>query len=288
MDWLRQAGEFGISGFVQVAVMATAYYYLLLFFRGTRGAQVLVGLVLFVVVLQALTWLFRLDVLAWLLDRFTLVIGVAVLVIFQPEIRGALAELGRHPALPHSAPRRTPVDDVVEAVRMLSEARIGALIAVERENSTQAIRETGTPTDAAVCPELLASVFYPHTPLHDGGVVIAGERMVAAGCVFPLSQNPHLQRTLGTRHRAAVGITEETDAVAIVVSEETGTISACQRGRLMRGMDADQLRRYLTSLLVRQERAAAGRRPAAGAPWLRRRPQAEEPEAREGGSDAVL
>jgi len=147
------------------------------------------------------------------------------------------------------------VDHVVRAVVLLAEQRVGGLIALEREIGTRAIQETGVSLDASVTPELLASIFFPHTPLHDGGVIISGNRIVAAGCVFPLSQNPDIQRQLGTRHRAAVGLCEETDAVAVIVSEETGTISVSYRGRLSRGLDEDRLRRFLSALLLKGQKA---------------------------------
>ncbi len=247
------------SSVFQILVLALAYYYIFLFFRGTRGAQVLIGFVLSLTVLLLLTSVFNLEALNWLLRQIMLFIGLAVLVIFQPEIRRALAELGKQPAFAASRERRTVVDHLVQAVVYLSEHRIGALIAVEREIGTRGVQETGTMLDAAVAPELLTSLFFPHTPLHDGGVIIQGNRMVAAGCVFPLSHNVELHKELGTRHRAALGLSEETDAVVIAVSEETGTISLCYRGRLSRGLDRERLKRALNALLVR----------SADSPWRR-------------------
>jgi diadenylate cyclase len=178
------------------------------------------------------------------------------LVIFQPEIRRALAELGRQPVFNPPAQSRSVVDSIVDAVLLLAERRIGALIAIERRVSTRAIQETGVRLDSKINAELLSSVFFPHTPLHDGGVIIAGNRIVAAACLFPLSQRPELSRGLGTRHRAAMGLTEETDAIVIVVSEETGTISVSTRGRLSRDFDEERLRRFLTAILSRELPAA--------------------------------
>jgi diadenylate cyclase len=151
--------------------------------------------------------------------------------------------------------RRTVVDHLVEATHSLSDQKVGALIAVEREIGTRAIQETGTLLDAPVVPELLTTIFFPHTPLHDGGVIIGRNRIAAAGCLFPLSQRQDLLKTLGTRHRAAIGLTEETDAVVIVVSEETGTISVAYRGRLTSGLDDDRLKRILGSLLLSEHPA---------------------------------
>jgi diadenylate cyclase len=244
----------------QILALSVAFYYIFVFFKGTRGAQVLVGLSLVLVVLIGLTQFFNLDALNYILRNFSVYLAVAILVIFQPEIRRALAELGKQPALVVPAEKRTAVDYVVRAVIILAEHRVGALIAVEREIGTRAIQESGTRLDAPVVPELLASIFFPHTPLHDGGVIIRANRILAAGCVFPLSTKVELQKTLGTRHRAGVGLSEETDAVVVIVSEETGTVSVAYRGRLSRGLDEDRLRRFLTALLLRDRRSSAWQR----------------------------
>jgi diadenylate cyclase len=257
---LNSMQVFGFSGLIQVLVLACVYYYIFLFFQGTRGAQVLIGLALLIFGLIGLSHLLSLDVLGWFLRRITVVLGIALLVIFQPEIRRALAELGRQPSFVLSAEKRSVIDHIVQTAVALSEHRLGALIAIEREIGTRSIQESGTKLDAPVVPELLASIFYPHTPLHDGGVIIDGNRIKAAGCVFPLSQNLDLHKQLGTRHRAAVGISEETDAVVVIVSEETGTISVAYRGRLSRGLDTERLKRFLSSLLRGRQTASAWKR----------------------------
>ena len=253
-----------ISTVVQIAVLAFVYYYIFVFFHGTRGAQVLVGLGLLLAVLIGITQIFSLDALNWLLRRFSVYLAVALLVIFQPEIRRALAELGRQPVFVAPRERRTTIDHIVQAAVLLSEHRVGALIAVERDIGTRTIQDTGIRLDASIVPELLSSIFFPHTPLHDGGVIVHGNRIMAAGCVFPLSQKAELHKTLGTRHRAAVGLTEETDAVVVVVSEETGNISVSYRGRLSRGLDEERLRRFLSALLLRENK---------GSPWRRAQEQ---------------
>lgn len=247
--------RFGLmpSDLLQIGVLAVMFYYVFLFFRGTRGAQVLVGLVLVLGLLLFLTQWASLDALAWLLRRFVVYLAIALLVIFQPEIRRALAELGRQPGFMAAAHRRSMIESVVEAVTSLSEHKIGALIAIERDIGTRSIQESGTRLDAPVVPELLAGIFYPHTPMHDGGVIISQNRIAAAGCFFPLSYRTDLPKTVGTRHRAAVGLTEETDAIVIVVSEETGAISAGYRGRLTRALDAERLEKFLASVLTRRE-----------------------------------
>lgn len=244
----------GFSGIFQILVLSMLFYYTFLFFRGTRAVQVLVGLVLLLLVLIVLSQLFNLEALTWLLRRFFVYLAIALLVIFQPEIRSALAELGRQPALlPHPMDRRTVVDNILEAVVFLAAHKLGALVAIQREIGLRSVQDTGTQLNAPIVPELLTSLFFPHTPLHDGGVIITGDRIAAAGCVFPLSNRPDLMKSLGTRHRAAMGLSEETDAVVIVVSEETGSISVCNRGHMIHGLDADRLRRHLDALLVQEK-----------------------------------
>lgn len=243
--------SFGFKELIQILVLSFVIYQVFLFFRGTRGAQVLVGLVVLLAVFMGLTQVFSLDELYWILRRVFVFLGVALFIIFQPEIRRALAELGRQPVFSASAERRSTVDHIVRAVCLLAEHRIGALIAVEGNIGTRTIQETGIRLDSPLVAELLASIFFPHTPLHDGGVIISGHRIMAARCVFPLSQDMDLHKKIGTRHRAAVGLCEETDAIAVVVSEETGTISVSYRGRLSRGLNEERLRRFLTALLVK-------------------------------------
>ena len=241
----------GWPGVIEIIVLAMAFYYLIRFFSGTRGAAVLSGLMLVLVLLMALTYVFNLSTLSWVLQRFSVYLAVALLVIFQPEIRRALAEVGKQSVFNSTQVQREIVDEVVTSVSDLADQKVGALIAIEREIGTRHIAESGTRLDSLVTAELLSSIFFPHTPLHDGGVIIKGDRIQAAGCVFPLTQRLELSRSLGTRHRAAIGITEETDAVVVVVSEETGAISVAYRGRLSRGIDRDRLQRILSSILSR-------------------------------------
>ena len=240
----------GLRGVLEIAVLAVAIYYILLFFRGTRGAQVLLGLVFLVLILMVVTQAGRLVTLNWLLQHLSVYAVIATVVIFQPEIRRALAELGSNRGFSVAGHDRDMLDELVRAVLALSAGKTGALIALQREIGTRAIQETGTRLDAEVSSGLLCTIFFPHTALHDGGVVIAGNRLQAAACVFPLTSQP-LQGNLGTRHRAAVGMSEETDALVVVVSEETGAISVAYKGRLSYGLEEPRLRRILTSLLLR-------------------------------------
>lgn len=255
--WVERWPRPGVSGLLEIAVLSIAFYYTIRFFRGTRGAQVLTGLVVVLLLLTLLTRVVRMEVLFWLLQRFSVYLAVALVIIFQPEIRRALAEVGKSPVFGITADERSLVESVVQAVMLLSERKVGALIAIERQIGTRAVQETGKPLDARVTPELLATIFHPHTPLHDGGVIIRDQRVVAAGCVFPLTQQSEAVRTLGTRHRAALGLTEETDAIVVVVSEETGAVSVALNGRLSRGLDEERLRRVLTSVLHRARRRGA-------------------------------
>ena len=221
----------------EVLVLAVAYYYVFLFLRGTRGAQVLVGLLIVIVALLGATYFLRLNELNWLLRKLSVYVAIGLLVIFQPEIRRALAELGKQPVFNVSQQTKSTIGTLVQAILFLADHKVGALIAIERDIGIRGIRETGVKIDSPVVQELLTTIFFPHTPLHDGGVVIKDSRIAAASCIFPLSQQTDLHKSLGTRHRAAIGLTEETDAVVLIVSEETGTISVSYKGRLIRGLD---------------------------------------------------
>ncbi len=265
MAWMSEMVWPGAGGVFEILVLAGVFYVVFVFFRETRSIQIFVGLLLLLITMIAITRLFHIYALNWLLSRFSVYLALAMLVIFQPEIRRALAELGRQPLFAAPVESRGLVDSIVEAVMLLAKRRIGSRIAIERTESTRAIQDTGVKLDARVNSDLLASLFFPHTPLHDGGVIISGSRIVAAGCLFPLCQRPELSRGLGTRHRAAMGLTEEIDAIAVVVSEETGTVSISTRGRLSRDFDEERLRRFLSAVLMK-EQAATSR-------WARARQQ---------------
>ena len=241
----------GLNGWIEILCLAVIFYYLFFFLKGTRGAPVLTGLVLLFIGLIVLTRLIHLDALNWLLGRFLVYLAVAVLIIFQPEIRRALAELGKQHLFGNAFSNETMVDQIVQATGYLALRKIGALIAIEQAIGTRPVQETGIKLDSAVTPELLAGIFSPHAPLHDGGVIIAGNRIVAARCMFPLSEQDELGKALGTRHRAALGLSDETDAVVIVVSEETGLIAVSHDGRLIQNLDENHLRRFLSGLLLR-------------------------------------
>ena len=242
-----------VLGWMEIFILATMLYFVFRLFKGTRGSSILTGLIILFGTLYAITSLSHLDVLNWILSKLMLYISLAVVVIFQPEIRRVLARLGRQPWRNNSlASQKSLVDPIMQTVKVLSKRKIGALIAIEREIGTRSIQDSGTKMNSVVSSELLATLFFPHTPLHDGGVIISGDRICAAGCLFPLSQKEGLSKMLGTRHRAAIGITEETDAVVVVVSEETGAVSVAYNGKLRRGLDDKRLHRILSSILRRE------------------------------------
>jgi diadenylate cyclase len=214
----------------------------------------------FVVALFYLSQLAPLQTLNWLIRNALLYVAFAAIVIFQSDIRRALARLGQAPFFRYfnrqEAAAET-IEEIVVAATMLSQQRIGAIVAVERDIGLRNYIESGIPLDATITYDLLVTIFRPGSPLHDGAVILQEGRVAAAACFLPLTVNPQLSRELGTRHRAAIGLTEESDAVAIVVSEESGLISVSLKGGIERGLSPDQLRERLRGL-VQQRRGFAG------------------------------
>lgn len=249
---------------VDVLVVSVIIYWLLWVAQGTRATQLIRGIVIFLVLLLIIGSTLGLTTLNWLLAQTWPALIVAIPVIFQPEIRRALEQLGHSVSLvPHFAPKKEEesqermVDELVRAAAQLARHRYGALVVIERETGLQEYIERGVPIDAFLTRQLLINIFYPNSPLHDAAVIIRGDRIVAASVVLPLTDNISATGQLGTRHRAAIGVTEQSDALAVVVSEETGQISVAHNGRLIRNLDQDRLRRVLRSLL-RLDRPAAG------------------------------
>jgi diadenylate cyclase len=208
--------------------------------------------------------LFNLQTVNWLLRTFLPFLVFGIIVVFQAEIRKGLAHLGRAPFLGGASRRRQEevVDEIVLAATSLSSERTGAILVLERDMGLRSYIETGIALDAVVTYDLLVSIFHPATPLHDGAVILQGNRVAAAACFLPLTVNPELSRTLGSRHRAAIGLTEDTDALAIVVSEETGTISVVEGGRIRRGLNGPALKHALLASLGLAEAVPAASEPA--------------------------
>ncbi len=234
----------------EIGLLSAFFYYMFVLFRGTRGAAVLTGFVIVLLWIVGVTQIFQLDVISWILSRFFAFLAIAVLVIFQPELRRALAEVGSRQFFTSPKQRGEMIEVLVETARSLSQKRCGGLMAVEREIGFRGVSETGVPIGAKATPELLTTIFFPNTPLHDGGVVLRGDQIVSAACVFPLTQRKGLSASTGMRHRAAMGLTEDTDAVVVVVSEETGEISVAHRGHLVQGLDANGLSVFLATTLT--------------------------------------
>jgi len=230
-----------------VLMVAFLFYHLILLARGTRAGQMFFGLVA-ILVLTALAELVHLSALNWILASLRTVWVVAFLILFQPELRKALTQMGNS-ALFRRLIRfeeSSHIGEIEKAVIELSRRGLGAIVVLERNTGLRAIADTGTPLEANLTSELLGTIFTPPSPLHDGAVIIRGNQVVAAGCILPLSQNPNLERSLGTRHRAAVGLSEETDALCIVVSEETRNIAIAERGILVRNVDQTSLKGILS------------------------------------------
>jgi diadenylate cyclase len=225
-------------------------YYVLRFIRGTRGAPVVTGFLVVLLAFVLVTFLLKLKVLQYLLGAFSAFFILAVLVIFQPELRRMLAELGNLPLFATVHEQRENIEVIIQTVERLADVRIGALIAIEQSIHLQEAVESGIIVDCEATPEMLETIFFPNNAIHDGGVILKGDRIAYAACIFPLTQRQDLNKSLGTRHRAAIGLSEETDAVVVVVSEETGGVSYAYRGQLVRGVTLEELRAFLTSVLV--------------------------------------
>jgi diadenylate cyclase len=236
----------GLLDLVQILIVAAAIYYVLRILAATRALQMLVGLLLLAMIYFAARVL-DLDLVVYILEKAFQYGAIAALIVFQPELRSGLARLGQSRVLRffNRIESQVITEELIEAVERLSRTGTGAIIAVEREVGLDEYADTGTRMEAKVGADLLVSLFSPYGPLHDGAVLIQGDTIIAAGVILPLTQFPVADRTLGTRHRAAIGLSEETDAVVIVVSEETSTISIAQRGRMERHVTADRLRTLL-------------------------------------------
>ncbi len=235
---------------VDILLVAFIFNRLLSLIKGTRAAQMLVGLLLMVTVAMAAPWL-NMNALAWLLEQVRSILLILLVILFQPELRRILQVLGQSPAFRwfyRAEPSRV-IDEVVVGVERLADLGYGALIVLARQAQLGTISETGVALDAEVSDDLLTTIFNPRTPLHDQAVIIQGERLVAARCTLPLAEDVEDQR-LGTRHRAALGLSQESDAVTIIVSEESSTISLAIGGVLVRGLGRRELKQRLRELMA--------------------------------------
>lgn len=253
MDWLNVLRRTPLDWWdlVDILVVSVLVYEVLKLIRGTRAVQMALGAGFLVALFYGSQWA-HLDTVNWVVRNLVGYIVFAVIVLFQSDIRRALAHLGRAPffryfAKPESA--EESIEEMVVAASMLSSQRVGAIIAVERQIGLRNYIEGGIPIDAVMTYDLLVSIFQLDSPLHDGAVIVQNDRVAAAACFLPLTVNPKLSKELGSRHRAAIGLTEENDSLAIVVSEETGRLSLVAEGQIERGLDPDALRIRLRTLI---------------------------------------
>jgi uncharacterized protein (TIGR00159 family) len=256
---LFAGAEFHWWDALDILLVAFIIYQLLQFIRGTHAVQMALGAFVLVVLFWT-SLLLNLETVNWLLRTFLPFLVFGIIVIFQSEIRKVLAHLGKTPFLGMAGAKHEEevIDEVVLAATTLAARKTGAIMVLEREMGLRSYIETGIALDAVLTYDLLINVFTPETPLHDGAVIIQGSRIAAAACFLPLTVNPELSRTLGSRHRAAIGLSEDTDAVAVVVSEETGIISLVEDGRIRRELDGKSLKKALVETLA----SKAGHRPA--------------------------
>src|SRR5947199_3943915 len=264
MSWITsflRRPPIGWWDLVDLLVVSALIYEILKLIRGTRAVQMALGAAVFVALFYGSRW-GRLETVNWLIRNMVGYLVFAIIVLFQSDIRRALAHLRRAPffryfAKPESA--EESIEELAVAASMLSAQRIGAIVAIERQIGLRNYIEGGIPLDAVLTYDLILSVFQPSSPLHDGAVIVQDDRVAAGACFLPLTVNPKLGKELGSRHRAALGLTEENDAVAVVVSEETGSISIVVDGHIERGLDGDELRRQLRELILQKAERAAPR-----------------------------
>ena len=235
---------------LEILILAVLIYFVFKFVRGTRGWPVVIGFVVVLLALTAVTTFLDLKVLRWIFGSASVFIALGTLVIFQPELRRMLGELGNLPLFATTHEQRESIEVIIQSAERLAEVKIGALIAIEQSIQLFEAVESGIHVDCDATPEMLEAIFFPNNAIHDGGVIIKGDRIAYAACIFPLTQRQDLNKSLGTRHRAAIGLSEETDAVIVVVSEETGMISHVYKGQMVRGVTLEELRSFLSSVLL--------------------------------------
>ncbi len=270
---------------VEILILTVGIFYSLKFLRGTRGLPVVIGFLVLLLAFAMVTYLLNLQVLRYLLGTFSAFFILAVLVLFQPELRRMLAEIGNLQLFVTAHEQRENIEVIIQTAERLSDVRIGALIAIERSIHLQEAVESGIVVDCEATPEMLETIFFPNNAIHDGGVIIKGNRIACAACIFPLTERQDLNKSMGTRHRAALGLSEETDSVIVIVSEETGAISYAYKGQLVRNVTSEELRAFLTSVLVTP--ASTSRRWLSWIRFWRSRPQAEPGPVRVPNADLI-
>jgi uncharacterized protein (TIGR00159 family) len=250
LDIVNNANFRWLLDLLDILLVAFIIYRIILLIKGTRAVQMLVGLAVILIVYVG-SQVGGLYTLHWLLENFLSSIILVIIVIFQSDIRRALIHVGRNPFFADLSYKEETevIEELIKASVNMANKRIGALVVIERETGLKDFLEVGVDIDAKVSSDLITSIFLPSSPIHDGALVIQQGRLKRAGCFLPISQNPDISKTLGTRHRAAIGLTELVDAVAIVVSEETGKISVVVGGRITRDLDSTSLKRVLSRLL---------------------------------------
>ena len=263
--------QFSFTNLLEVVIIAAIVYELLLLIKNTRAWTLLKG-ILFILVFTLIAAIFRLDTILWILERISTIAVLAILIIFQPELRKALEQLGNQKIMTNILPlndapdtadmTRETVDQIVKATFEMGKQKTGALMVLERNESLADIEKTGIAIDGIISSGLLINIFEKNTPLHDGAVILKGNKVAAATCYLPLSENLSISKDLGTRHRAALGVSEVTDSFTIVVSEETGRVTVASKGSLTRMPDAESLRVALLSLMEQEESKRIGK-------WLR-------------------
>lgn len=238
---------------LEIALFWFAFYLLFVYIKDSGMVQALKGIIL-LVAFFFVSQILDLESIRWVLQRLFQISIIGFLIIFQPELRRGLARIGQSPLFKMFIKEEKIVDEIVTAAVSMSKNRVGALIAIEKESTLKPYTESGITLDGVLTSQLLLTIFMPNTPFHDGGVIVQGERVLAVGCLFPLSQSHEkLSKTLGTRHRAGLGLSEETDAVVIIVSEETGIITVMNQGKVTRDLDEEQLRHTLLELYQPQK-----------------------------------
>lgn len=253
-------GNHWVLDLLDIGIVSVIFYKLYTFIRSTRAVTMFLGLLL-IIGAGVLAQVLGLHGLSWIIGSLKTIWLIGFLIVFQPELRRALSNLGQNPLVRPFVARVDPgedVDMIVNAVFEMAEKRVGALIVMlGPHGGMKGVIETGTPLQARVSEELLLSIFTPKSPLHDGAVIVQGDQILAAGCILPLTQDPRLSRALGTRHRAGIGIAEESDAEVIIVSEETGTVSHAKNGHLKRRLDRERLREILHASSKERDAEAA-------------------------------